>query len=64
MIDDKQTALTGAHNKRLDNTDLRNNKSTEAIMDIHKITKSAQKDSVSEADVIHAKEWVDNGSRL
>ena len=64
MINHKQTALTGSHNKRLDNTDLRNNQMTEALVDVHKTTKSSQKDSVSEADVIHAKEWVDNGSRL
>ena len=64
MSDHKQIALTGTQNKRLNNTDLRNNQSTEALVDVHKITKSGQKDSISEADVIHAKEWVDNGSRL
>lgn len=64
MLDHKQTALTGSHNKRLDHMDLRNNQSTAAFIDVHKTTKDTKKASISEADVIHAKEWVDNGSRL
>ena len=64
MHNKKQEALTGSHNKRLDHIDLRNNQNTAAIVDVHKINKHIKNTSVSEADVIHAKEWVDNGSRL
>lgn len=64
MLENKNTALTGASNKRLNNMDLRNNQSTAPIADTKKVTKDAKLTLPPEEDVIHAKEWVDDGSLL
>lgn len=64
MIENKNTALTGASNKRLNNIDLRNNQSTAPIADTKIATKDAKLTLPPEEDVIHAKEWVDDGSLL
>ena len=64
MLENKNTALTGTNNKRLNNMDLRNNQSTAPIADTKMVTKDAKLTLPAKEDVIHAKEWVDNGSRL
>ena len=64
MIEDKNIPLTGASNKRLNNMDLRNNQNTAPIADTKSITKDAKLTVPPQEDVIHAKEWVENGSRL
>lgn len=64
MIENKEIALTGSNNKRLNNMDLRNNQNTFPLTDVKCVTKNAKLSIPPEEDVIHAKEWVDNGSRL
>lgn len=64
MIENKNTALTGISNKRLNNIDPRNNQSTAPIADTKIVTKDAKLTLPPEEDVIHAKEWVDDGSLL
>lgn len=64
MIENKNVALTGASNKRLNNTDLRNNQNTFPLVDTKKITKEARLTLPPEEDVMYAKEWVDDGSLL
>jgi len=64
MREDKNIALTGVNNKRLNNIDFRNNKNTEPIADTKIVTKNAKLTFPSEEDVTHAKEWVDDGSIL
>ena len=64
MIKNKEVALTGTNNKRLSQMDLLNNKNTFPLADEHFVTKNENLTTPSKEDVIHAKEWVDNGSRL
>ncbi|MBE6024518.1 MAG: DUF3787 domain-containing protein [Cellulosilyticum sp.] len=64
MKDNKCEALTGVSNKRLNNIDLRNNQYTFPLADVETTTQNAHLTIPSEEDVIHAKKWVDNGSRL
>lgn len=64
MIENKNVALTGASNKRLNNKDLRNNQNTSPLVDTKTVTREARLTLPPEEDVIHAKEWVDDGSIL
>ncbi len=64
MQDNKSKALSGKNNKRLNNTDTRNSEITFPLVDAQEINQAAGTSSPSIEDVIHAKEWVDNGSRL
>lgn len=64
MIENKNVALTGASNKRLNNKDLRNNQNTFPLVDTKKVTREAKLTFPPEEDVRHAKEWVDDGSIL
>lgn len=64
MIENKNVALTGASNKRLNNKDLRNNQNTFPLVDTKTVTREARLTLPPEEDVIHAKEWVDDGSIL
>ena len=64
MDKNKSEALTGTCNKRLNNVDLLNNQYTFPLTDIQTTLKNAQLTIPPEEDVVHAKEWVDDGSRL
>lgn len=64
MIKNKEVALTGTNNKRLSQMDLRNNQNTFPLADEQCVTQNTKVTTPSKEDVIHAKEWVDNGSRL
>ena len=64
MIENKNVALTGASNKRLNNKDLRNNQNTFPLVDTKTVTRESRLTVPPEEDVMHAKEWVDDGSLL
>ena len=64
MIDDKKDVLTGANNKRINNSDLRNNQMNFPLADVRSVTENANLTFPSEEDVVHAKKWIDNGSQL
>lgn len=64
MLENKNIALNGQSNKRLNNMDLRNNQCTAPLADTKVITQEAKLTFPSEEDVKHAKDWIDNGSRL
>lgn len=64
MIENKNVALTGASNKRLNNKDLRNNQNTFPLVDTKTVTRESRLTLPPEEDVMHAKEWVDDGSLL
>lgn len=64
MMENKGTALTGENNKRLNNMDLRNNQCTFPLTDVKSVCKPSNLTIPPEEDVMHAKEWVDDGSRL
>ena len=54
----------GKHNKRLDKIDPTNKEGTAAWQNFEGFYKVDQVGKPSEEDVIDAKEWVDNGSKL
>lgn len=60
----KEKALTGACNKRLNNMDERNNQYTFPLADVEHTIANSKLTIPSQEDVIHAKEWIDDGSRL
>ena len=64
MLGNKGAALSGVNNKRLNNMDVRNNKCTEPLTDTAYRSKASGITIPPEEDVIHAKEWVDDGSVL
>lgn len=64
MKDNKCEALTGSDNKRINNVDVRNNQCTFPLVDVQTVIQNANLTIPPEEDVIHAKEWVDDGSRL
>lgn len=64
MSDNKKNALTGENNKRLSNMDVRNSQQTFPLTDVSTIMDHTNLTFPPQEDVIHAKEWVDNGSRL
>ena len=64
MEEKKSTALNGMSNKRLNNCDLRNNEIVDPLTDAACRKKNSGITCPPEEDVIHAKEWVDDGSLL
>ena len=64
MNDKKAQALTGANNQRIESCDPIKNEGTAAWSHTEKTMKDSQVTIPSERNVINAKEWVDNGSRL
>lgn len=60
----KSTPLTGVDNSRLNNVDLKNNQLTSPLADEGKKRARAGMTIPAEEDVVHAKEWVDDGSLL
>lgn len=64
MIENKNIALTGSHNKRLNNTDLKNNQCTAPLADVQSVIENSKLTIPPEEDVLHAKDWVDDGSLL
>ena len=64
MKDNKNQALTGSYNKRLNNVDFRNNQYTFPLTDVQATMEHANLTIPPEEDVVHAKEWVDDGSLL
>lgn len=64
MDNHQDNVLTGAHNKRLNNTHPTNNERTAARTDADKVLDNTKVTVPSEQNVVNAKEWVDNGSRL
>ena len=64
MNGNKCSALTGACNKRLNNVDQRNSQSTFPLADVGSTKANSKLTIPSKEDVVHAKEWVDDGSEL
>lgn len=64
MSEQKNHALRGTHNSRLGKTDTQDNEKTAAWMNIKRKTEHAETAVPGDDAVSHAKEWVDNGSRL
>lgn len=60
----KARPLTGANNARLKKHRPTNSQYTAAWADIDKLQADSKINIPAIEDVIHAKEWVDNGSRL
>ena len=63
MTNTKSQALNGKHNKRLNNLDRFHSDETEARCNIAYET-SSKVDIPDTNQIIHSKEWVDNGSKL
>lgn len=64
MKQENKNVLSGADNKRLNNLDVLNSPEDAAYTNEAEMQKHTHVPIPSEADVINAKEWVDNGSRL
>lgn len=64
MTTPKWAALDGKNNSRIERTDAKNQSTTFPLADTGKIHKTDHMTRPSEEDVIHAKEWVDDGSLL
>lgn len=64
MKDEMDLTLSGTHNKRLNNVNAQNSNTTAALNDTKERLKDSNVSIPTEAGVINAKEWVDNGSRL
>lgn len=64
MAEQKSHALQGEHNKRLGKADPQDNEKTAAWTNIEKKTAHAEVAVPGDDAASHAKEWVDNGSRL
>ena len=60
----KDKALTGADNKRLKKYRPTNSEQSAAWADIDKLKPESRVSTPSLENVIEAKDWVDNGSRL
>lgn len=60
----KAEAVRGENNKRLDCCDPIKNEGTAAWADAERLMEETQVNVPSEKNIINAKEWVDNGSRL
>lgn len=56
--------LSGANNKRLNNVDVINSSATAAYADVERTIEEGNVPIPSENDIVNAKEWVDNGSKL
>lgn len=64
MTLNKENVLTGAGNKRLNNTDAVHSENTAAWTDTEKVIGEAKVSVPSSTNTINAKEWVDDGSKL
>lgn len=64
MTKSKWAPLDGKNNSRIQRTDVKNQSTTFPLADKDEICKSCHLTKPSEEDVIHAKEWVDDGSLL
>lgn len=64
MKDHKSKALSGTNNKRLSCIDTRNSEITFPLADTDKMNSAKGVSIPAIEDVIHAKEWVDDGSEL
>lgn len=64
MISNKTESLQGRNNKRLKATDATNCESTAAWQNKEKEYKVDRVSKPSDDDVVEAKDWVDNGSKL
>ncbi|MEG1311867.1 MAG: DUF3787 domain-containing protein [Romboutsia sp.] len=64
MQNDKGKALSGTNNKRLKKYRPTNSEETAAWADIDKLQPNTKVNIPSLENVIEAKDWVDNGSRL
>lgn len=64
MKDHKSEALSGKHNERLNRIDTRNSEITFPLADSKEINKATGVSIPAIEDVVHAKEWVDDGSKL
>lgn len=64
MTTQKWVALNGKNNSRIERTDVKNQSTTFPLTDTDRIDKADHTTRPSEEDVIHAKEWVDDGSLL
>lgn len=64
MKDHKSEALSGRNNKRLNRIDTRNSEITFPLADTEEMNKAKGVSIPAIEDVIHAKEWVDDGSKL
>ena len=64
MKESKSTALTGENNKRLYSTNCLSEALTDATNNEAKLLKHTHVSIPSEMQIIEAKEWVDNGSKL
>jgi len=64
MISNKTECLKGRNNKRLDSTNPTNCEGTAAWQNKYKEYKVDRVNKPSLDDVVEAKEWVDNGSKL
>lgn len=60
----QDNVLTGKGNKRLNNTDPLHEQNTAAIADAQKVISETQMTIPSTLNVVNAKDWVDDGSRL
>lgn len=64
MNNSKSNSLNGKHNKRLDKMDEVHNEGTAAWANTDEIVSHTNVSIPSDASVIDAKNWVDNGSKL
>lgn len=64
MISNKDNVLTGVGNKRLNNIDAVHSENTAAWTDEEKVVGEGKVSAPSNINIINAKEWVDNGSKL
>lgn len=64
MKKENKNVLTGADNKRLNNSDALNSPGAAAYTSAIDLEKHTHVNIPSEEEVMDAKEWVDNGSKL
>ena len=64
MRSQKEQVLNGSNNKRLNNTDALNNEATAAWAGVEEVMPESQVGIPSETNVVDAKDWVDDESKL
>ena len=64
MENAKSRPLNGSHNKRINSVDKNDNELTAAWANHGEIYQDTNVSAPSEDCLMHAKEWVDNGSKL
>lgn len=60
----KDQALSGKNNKRLNNVESTNSEGTAAWAEVDEILEDSHVTIPGKKDVLEAKDWVDNGSKL